>query len=117
MSVKNIVRNLFLSGALVLSGGVVCSRQVFAIDEEAVQEFVRKYAQEAKQLIKEGYDVMSEGLNCWQNYANCLEEVISNPKLDINNCKAQRDKCLDKVTRRIESMEQEWSGPEWPKKR
>lgn len=114
MSVKNIARNLFVSGVLVLSVGAVCGRPASASGVEVETEaFFKYFMQPVFEKLKEKIE---EKLSCIESYGDCLEGVILNSEGNINNCKVQRDKCIDKFMKNaattleqdIESVKQDF---------
>ncbi len=108
MSVKNIVRNLFLSGALVLSGGAVCGRPVSASDKKFPAECLK--CKDCLESFMEDFlplgDLARDSIKCVVDYAKCLEDVIFSG-LDTNECKIQRENCFDKVEQEINSLKQD----------
>ncbi len=95
MSIKNIVRNLFVSGALVMSGGVVCSKPVSA--------------GELDDLIKEAM--------CLANFEKCVLNVLGKGKTgcdgsscinfsEVNKCLELQKKCFEKAAEAKETVQE-----------
>lgn len=93
MSVKNIARNLFLSGALVLSGGVVCGRPVSANNLDKAHELLDHI--DALEMCK-----------CIAFFERCIFNVLNQGKnggygsscldaFELQKCFEQKIKCLD----------------------
>lgn len=106
MSVKNIARNLFVSGVLVLSVGAVCGRPASASGVKVETEVLFKhFLQPVLEKLKEN---MEKKLSCIERYGDCLEDVILKSEGSINNCKVQRDNCIDKFMKNaVTTLEQD----------
>ena len=102
MSVKNIARNLFVSGALALSFGIVCSMSASASTLEQLNS-----ADRIKQLEEFSTQLYRDYL-CLSKEKECLLNVLINGNLpdsnslcintnDIVACLSQSQKCMGKL--------------------
>ena len=97
MSVKNIVRNLFVSGALVLSGGVACSRPTLADTLEQLRDFNKRLYRENVCYLREEHcilNVLKDGLKKGNLPDSNSLYVNAN---DMMACLSLKQKCMDKV--------------------
>lgn len=121
ISVKNIARNLFVSGVLALSGGVVCGKPVSADCESDLKLAIERNEKilDLNERVLKLMEVTIAKHKCLEDYANCMQDVTFTSSLASNDtsslifddnspicisryavrvCKNQLDECREKIT-------------------
>ena len=133
MSVKNIARNLFVSGALTLVGAVACSRFVSAsLTTEDCRQLVEECKEDVEECRQEAEKYAKRLEECREDVEDCKYEVgefkqeaethargLEECREDVKECKQEVEECKENVRKfaqEIEEYELKVVGSEWKAK-
>ena len=120
MSVKSIVKNLFVSGALALSGSVVCSRPVFAFnmfEEDMVKDLhaCNFYELWTTKYYKPYTKIVQKKAECNESFHDCIDNIFYpkgetypdsvNSTSSYDECKAQYSDCSQRYKEDREALD------------